>query len=211
MPYEGEYIYIWGGPYDTRDIIENIFADTASEELIDAAVEELQREGDVWVPSSSGRQPPDDYEVAVEPDAKELHEEMQRRIGALGNALKRTPELPVGMGHNRPPEPLDLEPLDANDRTELSSALKVLEAQPIAPSDGGKAATEALAKLETKLQKVGKWLAQQGRVFTEEAVKEAGKQFGKWAPAAFWLMLMDLMFGVSQSVSAWLKTIHPPF
>jgi hypothetical protein len=31
---EGGYIYIWGGPYETRDIVEHFFSDAASEELI---------------------------------------------------------------------------------------------------------------------------------------------------------------------------------
>src|SRR5262245_24243232 len=39
--------------------------------------------------------------------------------------LAHPPKTPAGMGHNRPPEPLDPEPLDANDRTELSTALSV--------------------------------------------------------------------------------------
>jgi hypothetical protein len=207
---EGGYIYIWGGPYETRDIVENIFADTASDKLIEAAVEDIEREGDIWVPNSNRHQPPD-YEDREEPDARQLHEEMQRRIRALGEALTRAPAAPAGIGHNRPPEPLDLEPLDANDRAEISTALAALEAQSVEPSDKGKAAGEALAKLETKREKLGKWLKLQGIVFTEEAIKEAGKQFGKWAPAAFWLLVLDLMFGVSQSVGAWLKIIHSSF
>jgi hypothetical protein len=48
-------------------------------------------------------------------------------------------------------------------------------------------------------------------VFTTEAVKEAGKQFGRWAPRVFWLWLMDQMFGVSHIIHAWLHLISPPF
>src|SRR6266852_1153201 len=59
----------------------------------------------------------------------------------------------------------------------------------------------------SKREKLGKWLAKQGEVFTTEAVKEAGKQFGKWAPTAFWLWLMDMMFGVSSAAHAWLKGV----
>jgi hypothetical protein len=193
---EGGYMYIWGGPYETRDIIENIFADTASEELIKAAVEEIEQEGDEWVPSSNRRQPPED-EDHDRPSPKELHQEMQQRVRSLVETLSRTPVLPAGIGHNRPPEPLDIEPLNENDRVEVSTALTILKSQSVEPSDHGKAAGLALATFETKREKLGKWFAQQGSVFTAEAVKEAGKQFGKWAPTAFWLWVMDLMFGVS--------------
>jgi hypothetical protein len=47
---EGGCIYIWGGPYETRDIVETFFSDAASDDLIDTVVDELVREGDEWVP-----------------------------------------------------------------------------------------------------------------------------------------------------------------
>src|SRR3546814_17702881 len=54
---EGGYLYIWGGPYDTRDIVENVFADAASQEVIDVAIDELDSVSSEWVPSGSRRQP----------------------------------------------------------------------------------------------------------------------------------------------------------
>ncbi len=206
---EGGYQYIWGGPYDTRDIIENVFYRRITEAVIEAAIEELEAEGSEWVPNSGRRQPPEedrDFEEP-EPSQSDLHALMQEQIDAIQEALGHAPVTPAGMGHNQPPEPLDIEPLNAEDRTELSDALQVLKAQPIEPGDNGKAAAEALLKFETKREKLGKWLAKQGEVFTTEAVKEAGKQFGKWAPTAFWLWLMDMMFGVSSAAHAWLKGV----
>jgi hypothetical protein len=176
--------------------------------VIHAAIEELEGESAEWVPNSNRRQPPENIEnYGDEPDLtqEELHRSMQAGVKALEEALARAPEVPAGIGHNRPPEPLEPEPLNVNDRNELVGALAVLKSQLVDPPDQGAAATEALAMLEAKRGKLGKWLLQQGDVFTTEAVKEAGKQFGKWAPAAFWLWLMDLMFGVSQTVHAWLS------
>ena len=72
----GEFVYIWGGPYDARDIIENVFADTASDELINATIDEVEREGIEWVPNSRRLQPPEDYDDPPEaPDAASLHAE----------------------------------------------------------------------------------------------------------------------------------------
>jgi hypothetical protein len=209
---EGGYQYIWGGPYDTRDIIENVFYRRTSKAVIEAAIDEID-EGMEWVPNSSRRQAPDEGEEFedLEPSPSELYARMQEQIDAIQEALDHAPDTPAGMGHNQPPEPLDIEPLDAEDRAELSSTLGVLKAQPVEPNDNGKVATEALAKFETKREKLGKWLLKQGEVFTTEAVKEAGKQFGKWAAAAFWLWLMDMMFGVSQAVHAWLQALGVPF
>lgn len=209
---EGGYQYIWGGPYDTRDIIENVFADTASEELIAAAIAELETDSDVWVPSTSRRQAPEEDEPPDEElDIKALHVQLQERVHSLEEALKRVPQPPAGMGHNRPPEPLEAEPLDENDRKEIATALQTLKAQPVDPQDKGAVAQAALGQIESKRAKLGRWLAQQGQVFTTEAVKEAGKRFGQWAPAAFWLWFMDQMFGLSHVVQKWLSVVHLPF
>jgi hypothetical protein len=211
---EGGYLYIWGGPYETRDIIENVFADTASEQLIEEIIGELEEDGSEWVPSSNRREPPEneDWRDWEDVDGEELspedaHKKMQERIRELEEALKQVPTRPSGMGHNHPPEPMDPEPLDESDREEIKSALTTLKAQPVELQDTAVAA-DAFMKLESKRSKLAKWLAQQGLLFTTEAVKEAGKQFGKWAPTAFWLWLMDRMFGVTEAVGTWLHAIH---
>jgi hypothetical protein len=206
---EGGYQYIWGGPYETRDIIENVFADSASPEIIDAAISELENDSDVWVPSSHRQQPPDDDELPEAPNVAEAYAEMQKRVSALEEALAHTPKGSPGIGHNKPPEPLTPEPLNESDKNDLKEVLATLKAQPEQPTDQGKAAETAFVKFEILRNKLGAWLAQQGLVFTTEAVKEAGKQFGKWAPAAFWLWIMDNMFHVSQAVQTWLHIVLP--
>jgi hypothetical protein len=60
---EGGYQYIWGGPYEAADVIGNVFADVASEEIINAAVEAIEHEGLEWVPNERRIQPPEDYWV----------------------------------------------------------------------------------------------------------------------------------------------------
>lgn len=206
---EGGYQYIWGGSYDTRDIIENVFADTASQEIIDAAIAELESVSSEWVPNSRRLQPPDDDEP---PDEEEwnpavLHAQVQERIKDLEETLGRVARLPPGIGHNRPPEPLDPEPLDEKDRQEIATALQTLKAQPVEPQDKGAVAGAAVAQLESKRAKLGQWLAKQGDLFVSEAVKEAGK----WVPRVLWLLLADQLFGLLRIVQKWLNVIHPPF
>ncbi|MDX8326726.1 hypothetical protein [Agrobacterium tumefaciens] len=56
---EGGYQWIWGGPYDAREEIGDQFSDIADEAEIDAAVDEVEKDGLVeWVPKES----PDDYD-----------------------------------------------------------------------------------------------------------------------------------------------------
>jgi hypothetical protein len=58
---EGGYQYIWGGPYETGEVIRDVFANVASNEIIDAAIEAIEREGLEWVPNERRRQPPEDW------------------------------------------------------------------------------------------------------------------------------------------------------
>jgi hypothetical protein len=211
---EGGYQYIWGGPYEARDIIENVFSGHARELVIEDAINELENESSVWVPASSRQQPPEpdvDEPDPIEVQSPEqLHQAVKQRISDLEDLLDKVPRPPSGIGHNHPPEPMDIEPLDGSDREEIRDALTVLKSQPAEPTNPAPAAA-ALLTFETKRAKLGKWLAQQGQLFTREAVKEAGKQFGKWAPRVFWLWFLDQMFGVSEAVHAWLHAIQLPF
>src|SRR5262249_20809142 len=48
---EGEYVYIWGDPYEARDELENAFGETASERAFKIAVDEIESNGWEWAPS----------------------------------------------------------------------------------------------------------------------------------------------------------------
>jgi hypothetical protein len=47
---EGGYQYIWGGPYEAREVLEDVF-NGAPETIIDRAVNEIETEEDEWVPT----------------------------------------------------------------------------------------------------------------------------------------------------------------
>src|SRR5207244_13126044 len=130
-----------------------------------------------------------------------------RQAKALEALLKQIPEQPAGLGHNRPPEPLDDTPFDAEDRRGLAQAIQVIENQTVRPKDGGESARSAAAVVETKMHKVRAWLARQGDLFAAEVVKEAGKQFGKWMPRAFWMLMMEWVFSVQGSFTALVNTV----
>lgn len=57
---EGGYQWIWGGPYDAREQIGDEFSDIADEDEIEAAVDEVEKDGLVdWAP----KERPGDYDV----------------------------------------------------------------------------------------------------------------------------------------------------
>ena len=47
-PYEGEYIYIWGGPYNAGEELRDVFEGHISSEIIDELVDELEGESYEW-------------------------------------------------------------------------------------------------------------------------------------------------------------------
>jgi hypothetical protein len=58
---DGEFQYIWGGPYDARDEIGNAFSESVPEQIIEAAIRAVEAEGiDDWAPHSNRPQP--DYD-----------------------------------------------------------------------------------------------------------------------------------------------------
>ena len=58
-PYDGGYVYIWGGPYEARDELEDAFGKIASERALEIAVDEVEGDGWEWAPSGQriGPQP----------------------------------------------------------------------------------------------------------------------------------------------------------
>jgi hypothetical protein len=83
-----------------------------------------------------------------EPSSSQIHElysQMQVRIVELEKALANIPAGPAGMGHNQPPEPLEI---DLSDIEEGAQSVGALKTQPELPPDKGDAALEAVISIE---------------------------------------------------------------
>lgn len=105
---EGGYQYIWGGPFEARDELVDAFDGAATEEEIEAAIEEIEADGIVdWAPEGSRIQPdgPDDDADAYQAGTPE--EQVERAVDELALALiKYRAERPY-IGHNNPPTAID--------------------------------------------------------------------------------------------------------
>jgi hypothetical protein len=93
---DGEFIYIWGGPYDAKDQLFNEFGDFIAEDRIDEVVERVQSDGTVyWAP---GPDHPDHEEAARDweetrsqsKNEPEDHEELDFITAQLEGGLKPT-------------------------------------------------------------------------------------------------------------------------
>ncbi|MGR4844944.1 hypothetical protein ACIPSK_20395 [Rhizobium sp. LARHSG275] len=73
---DGGYQYIWGGPYDASEELYSHFGDVATEELIQAAVDEVQRDGLFeWAPKHIGDDLPTEDEDLNGPGEDEDYNE----------------------------------------------------------------------------------------------------------------------------------------
>lgn len=139
-----------------------------------------------------------------------LHAGMLRRIKFLELELQKLSSQSVGIGHNRPPEPIDPVPFDDDDRRAVETAI-VLSAQPPKPETLPAEAGEAAAKLVTIGERLKAYAIKQGDVFVSEAVKSAGAELGKRIiQSPFWLTLARLLIAVATAVSAWIASLPAP-
>lgn len=208
---EGGYQYIWGGPYETRDIVETMFGDAVSEAIINEAISELEDETSEWVPNGNRRVPPDDEEFDGEVSGNAVEEAYDRvldEVKSLEALLAQLPEFKPGIGHNLPPEPIsEVSPLTPADDQQLVAALETLKTQTATPADGGAAATAAMAVIESKRKTLLAWLLKQGDAFVSEAVREGGKELGKWGMRAIIAAAAAHMSGLDQAVTNWLSKL----
>jgi hypothetical protein len=202
--------------------LQSIWEGHVDQEIIEEAIRNVEHETGEFVPNMrrvENPHPDEDDESDQPPlplgdtSAEALHAEVRSRLTHLEDAIemiKQQPGVAAGMGHNKPPGPVDDIPIDMKDVAEIEQAAVVLKAQPVEPADQGKAAEAAAATIKTKAEKIKDWLAKHGEEFVSEASKAAGKQFGTWGPHAFWMLMLERLFGVSDIVLKWLKVL-PPF
>lgn len=81
---DGGYQYIWGGPYDASDELYSHFSDVATEDLIKAAVDEVQNDGLFdWAPKHIGDDLPSDNDDLNDPGEDEDYNEPDENAKAF--------------------------------------------------------------------------------------------------------------------------------
>jgi hypothetical protein len=112
---DGEFVYVWGGPHDARDELNDAFAGSANEDEIEEAIYRLEGEAMDWAPSESRlvEEDADDEdlvvweETTIPPEAREKAEAVRRGLNELENIVKEWRRERPQIGHNRPPSPID--------------------------------------------------------------------------------------------------------
>ena len=156
---DGKYVYVWGGPFEPRDELGDEFGDLVSEEVIEAAVSQVERDGTFewaptdWNPKNTGGRGDDeeDDEELTPPTLDEIRERLssgvtprfgdtdevvsretlRNEIAELREMLESMPPRHPGIGHNQPPEPLAL---SVEVKAEVTLAVKEIDAELTKPS-----------------------------------------------------------------------------
>lgn len=76
---EGGYIWIWGGPHEAREALDEEFESVVPEDVIDELVEKLESECYEWAPTPS----PDDYDNSLIEDLARITTFYQNFSGAI--------------------------------------------------------------------------------------------------------------------------------
>ena len=161
-----------------------------------------------WAPADRRVQPPedDDKSPAENVDTIRLHERMQERIRALEEALANLSR--PGVGHNRPPEPIEDEPLNETDHQALAESISILKAQTPEPTDDPNKALDAANTLENLSKKVACYCTEKGDLFVTEAVKAFGTETGKLLPrVALWVLVGHALMQASRAAFDWLHSL----
>ena len=181
---EQAFIYVWGGPFDASDVLHGQFGDEYDEGWIEAAVEQIERDGTTeWAPTATG-----DYyehpEPAREADGAltaELTARILERLDRLEATVAGLPGLPGNIGHNAPPGEVGLPPYaeEAADITDTIAATRteLAEANP----DPARLATLS-ERFGRWGRKFGHWLAKKGDVAIDEFIK-SGVKMATWGGA----------------------------
>lgn len=190
---EGEYIYIFGGPFDAGDVLRDYFSSEYKNEWIDAAVDRVQAGGTFeWAPSPYGdyyEHPEEDDDLSSvqrSPVPTELRSQILDRLEAIEQKLASLSDGPPPIGHNHPPGETDNQPYATDGEIELKKAITVAREE--VKSDHPD--RETIKNSESFFRRIGtdvlNWARKKFDLAADEAIKsgvkvivwtEVGKEF----------------------------------
>lgn len=228
---EGGYQYIWGGPYDAREELEDEFAGIASDGAIALAVEEVESDGTTeWAPgrdhANHDRAADEFYETERSFSLDELRDRLEaidtvdlnsdaarRAQASLRDASKallaRLEDLQPrhgGIGHNGPPRDDNGAPLPSGFSDDLRSAAHRLVDEAESDEPDPVAVIEAAGRLE----RLRVWLQPRVDKFADSFAEESGKRLAQGVAIVATVALASIVPGLDLALDAalhWLATI----
>lgn len=197
---EGGYQYIWGGPYETRDILGDYFEDLPSV-VVEELVRELEETTSEWTVSENRVYDED-------PPEPSSYDAIQSSLDALEESLAQIRPVSSAIGGNKPPEEIGVPPYTDEDRRDVLRAIQLLR-RPEGELIRRKAEVEVAAAQFTKLgAKLYGFLKVQAGKFSDAFSSELGKRTAQGIVAiGTWHILAGHLMQAYEAVKDWLELI----
>jgi HEPN/RES N-terminal domain 1 len=201
---EGGYQYIWGGPYETRDIFEQYLGEL-SENISEEIIAELEDTTDVWTVSQNRLYDED-------PPERTAYEELQTSLNKLEDALENVRPISSSIGGNNPPEHIGVPPYYDEDRRDIIQAIHILRAPEDELKKDSAKVEGAAEKIRTVGEKLLSFLKSQGQLFSDAFSTELGKRAAQGLAAiGVWQILAGRLMETYEAVKNLLSTVLLPF
>jgi hypothetical protein len=212
---EGEYVFMWGGPYDANDEIQGAFGDFVPYHLMDELITELNQESDKWAPTSKYQDNPRDEEdrdaTPIEPiemgSPEELayRDEITTRLNRLEEIIAGRPREHGRIGHNQPPEGLEAEEDDAARIKTLTDAVASIRAELEKPVPELSEVAQKNEVVEGVAARLRAAVTRKIDVATDEFAKKLGQSAGG---LPFWYGVYHATCDLAVAVHHWLNSLH---
>jgi hypothetical protein len=141
-----------------------------------------------------------------------LYDEVLRRLASVEEAVAALSAVRAGIGHNQPPEPIELDGFNEADRQAIQAAtsiLRTLPAVPQTPPDEARRAAEQFATIGVKTKN---YAIKQGDNFVSEIVKQSAIAVTAVAAGGITVSyllypLADRLLEAAESIRAWLEVL----
>lgn len=229
---EGGYIYVFGGPFQAQDVLDEEFGDIASESLISELVDNLETECHEWTHTDAwddpyGDEPEADQGDLLERVAERLARNIQPHFGdgyerqgrkaALDALAELREELDrqraIGIGHNNPPEDI-AEHLPAEDQRALSASVSELQGALEVEKPNLALVVEQTSALRVALGKLLGWVGKKIDKGVDEFVSTVAKGFGVAAlakAAGVYDPMVEYISKAYYHLTHWLDAVTLPF
>lgn len=232
----GGYVYVWGGPFDASDQIQEEFSDAVDFDIMMLAIDQVQSDGTVeWAPQTGGdfyEHPEDDRVATGEivdgdgewppivadqrpiPPESEARAEVVRRLDELEvlvqpllDRFEAEVQAPPMMGHNNPPEELEIvQAVPREEWLEVRAAIDQIRQQ----TESAQPSIEVVELNNNRFLGAAKvladWIANRVNAAIDAGVA-VGMGYGIANPEAANTALIN----AAQAVQTWIASLSWPF
>lgn len=179
------YIYPWGGPFETSNVLHGNFGSEYEESWIIAAVDRIERDGPTeWAPQSSGgfyEHPNDEEELAA--SREQLTATALERLKALEAIVAELRPSEGRIGHNQPPGEVGRPPYDEEDSAAVIAVIDAARDVLAVPAPDAGALETTAGRFDGWGGAIVAWLGRKGDLAVDEFIKSSMKAV-TWTKAA---------------------------